>query len=190
MQRINSRTVKVAGQEIYIQSIKPVGRSEYGTYGAKRTILRRQDTPEIEMEFDSWSEATRWLVLRGHELRGDITDLQRQVTVLLHKPNGNKGRMIWDFQYQFDGATFREEHKSLQGFFNRKEFAVNYKIHQQQYPMIKTAISFGDVLTISMPPAPINVGVLWEKYQAQCWRNKKEPESMWDINSYQWECKS
>jgi len=72
-----------------------------------------------ELNFDSKREAKRWLVLKQREHRGEITNLERQVTYILApsvKIAGEKRarpalRLKADFRYIEDGQTVVDDAK-------------------------------------------------------------------------------
>ncbi len=91
-------------------------------YGNKRVVMAGE-------KFDSQREANRWLILRSAQTRGEIRDLERQVTYVLAPPVKLHGegrqkpalRYVADFRYvDENGKTVVEDAKGHE----TKEFRV------------------------------------------------------------------
>jgi ethanolamine ammonia-lyase small subunit len=96
---------------------------KYRTKGKPRAAGRNAKRVTIDgINFDSKAEARRWVYLRDLEQKGEISNLKRQVPIVLCgrdgpilTPTGRKMTYRADFTYIKDGETVVED---VKGFAN------------------------------------------------------------------------
>lgn len=105
--------------------------------------MSKYNAKKIETEdgvFDSKKEAGRWDELRKKEVKGDISNLRRQVPFLLIPTQYENGKMVErqcqyvaDFVYERDGETVVEDVKGYRKGPAYSVFVIKrklmYKVH-------------------------------------------------------------
>lgn len=102
---------------------------------------------KIEAVFDSKKEYSRWLDLNYLQKAKQITDLQRQVSLLITPQGEYQGQIIReisykaDFVYKINGITYIEDVKPFDKNSNKyrttKDFNIKWKLLKQKYPDFK-----------------------------------------------------
>ena len=92
------------------------------------------------IKFDSKKEANRYLLLKDMEERGEISDLQMQVTYELIPPQKQDGKCIErackykaDFVYNKDGLTVVEDVKGYKQSTAYSVFVIKRKLMLEKY---------------------------------------------------------
>ena len=106
---------------------------------------------KVVASFDSIKESNRWAELKMLEKAGQISELKRQVVMIIQEETKYRGEKIRaisykaDFQYVGpDGITVVEDVKAFdnrtQKYITTKDFNLKWKLLKAKYPKVKFII--------------------------------------------------
>ncbi len=99
----------------------------------KRSKYNNKKVVHGSLTFDSQKEFRRWLVLKDMEAKGEISDLQRQITYLITHGEVKICKYIADFEYVKDGGRIIEDVKGYRKGAGYAVFRLKAKLIRAFY---------------------------------------------------------